>query len=82
MDPYTGNILGMAGGVGEKNANLLLNRACDTVRPPGSSIKPIAVYGPALSGLITQKPCQDAGPVIQLMAHVPETPVATTGIVP
>lgn len=64
MDPYTGNILGMAGGVGEKNANLLLNRACDTVRPPGSSIKPIAVYGPALEyGLITQETLvKDAGP--------------------
>ncbi len=64
MDPYTGNILGMAGGVGEKNANLLLNRACDTVRPPGSSIKPIAVYGPALEyGLITQETfVKDAGP--------------------
>ena len=64
MDPYTGSILGMAGGVGEKNANLLLNRACDTVRPPGSSIKPIAVYGPALEyGLITQETLvKDAGP--------------------
>jgi penicillin-binding protein 1A len=54
MDPYTGKVLAMAGGVGEKNANLILNRATDTLRAPGSSIKPLSVYGPAIEyGLIT-----------------------------
>jgi len=48
MDPYTGDIVGMAGGVGEKIGNRLYNRATDMKRPPGSSIKPIAVYAPAM----------------------------------
>ena len=55
IDPYTGNIVAMRGGVGEKNANLILNRATDTTRPPGSSIKPLSVYTPGLDlGIITQ----------------------------
>lgn len=64
MDPYTGEIVALSGGVGEKNANLLLNRATSTTRPAGSSIKPLSVYGPALEyGLITQNTLvNDAGP--------------------
>ena len=55
LDPYNGNIVAMSGGVGEKNGNLVLNRATDTTRPPGSSIKPLSVYGPAFDlGIITQ----------------------------
>ena len=54
MDPYDGRILGIAGGVGEKTINFGLNRATGTYRSPGSSIKPIASYGPAVDlGLIT-----------------------------
>ena len=54
MDPYTGEVLAMSGGVGEKNANLILNRATDSLRAPGSSFKPLAVYAPAMEyGLIT-----------------------------
>ncbi len=55
MDPYTGEIVAMSGGVGEKTGNLVLNRATDTTRAPGSSIKPLSVYTPALDlGIITQ----------------------------
>ena len=54
MDPYDGRILGLSGGVGEKTLNFGLNRATGTKRPPGSSIKPLASYGPAIDlGLIT-----------------------------
>lgn len=54
VDPYTGDIVGMAGGVGEKTVDLGMNRATDSTRPPGSAFKPIASYGPALEyGLIT-----------------------------
>ena len=54
MDPYTGEVKAMSGGVGEKNANLILNRATDTLRAPGSSFKPLSVYSPAMEyGLIT-----------------------------
>ncbi len=53
-DPYTGNIVALAGQAGEKTGNLWLNMATNSRRPPGSSIKPIAVYGPAMDyGLIT-----------------------------
>ena len=54
MNPYDGRILAIAGGVGEKTINFGLNRATGTYRSPGSSIKPIASYGPAVDlGLIT-----------------------------
>lgn len=53
IDPYTGGIKGIVGGVGEKTGNLILNRASQTLRQPGSSIKPIAVYAPAIeNGII------------------------------
>lgn len=53
-DPYTGEIKALAGGVGVKERNMLLNRATQTRRPPGSAIKPISVYAPALDiGLLT-----------------------------
>lgn len=54
MDPYTGDVLGLVGGRGEKIVNLGTNRASGSRRPPGSSIKPLSVYAPALeAGLIT-----------------------------
>ncbi|MBP3706390.1 MAG: transglycosylase domain-containing protein, partial [Clostridia bacterium] len=48
---YKGNVLGMAGGIGEKTVNLGMsgfNRATDAVRQPGSTMKPIAAYAPAI----------------------------------
>ena len=55
IDPYTGNIVALRGGVGEKNANLILNRATETTRAPGSALKPLSVYTPGLDlGIITQ----------------------------
>lgn len=54
MDPYTGEIVALSGGTGEKTTNFPLNRATNAYRSPGSSIKPIASYGPAMEyGLIT-----------------------------
>lgn len=44
----TGAIAGMQGGYGEKTVNLGTNRAVDAHRQPGSSIKPLIAYGPAL----------------------------------
>jgi penicillin-binding protein 1A len=48
MDPYTGQVKAMYGGYGEKTASNTYNRATKLERQPGSSIKPIAVYGPAI----------------------------------
>lgn len=47
MEPYTGKIVALSGGVGEKTANFALNRIYSQ-RPPGSSFKPISAYGPAV----------------------------------
>jgi len=53
-DHNTGEIKALSGGVGEKTRNMLLSRATQTRRPPGSAIKPISVYAPALDyGLLT-----------------------------
>lgn len=54
MDPYTGEVKALYGGRGEKMGDRVLNRATQTKRSPGSSIKPISVYAPAIeAGLIT-----------------------------
>ena len=54
MDPHTGDILAVAGAVGEKQGSRLQSYATDTRRPAGSCIKPLTVYAPALErGLIT-----------------------------
>ena len=55
LDPYNGDIVALTGGVGDKTINFGYNRATIAERPPGSSFKPIAAYGPAMElGLITQ----------------------------
>ncbi|MDE6892057.1 MAG: transglycosylase domain-containing protein [Lachnospiraceae bacterium] len=46
-DQHTGYVLAMVGGRGPKEASRTLNRATDSVRQPGSTFKPIAVYAPA-----------------------------------
>lgn len=43
-----GTIVGLAGGRGEKQGDRVLNLATDGVRQPGSAIKPVASYGPAM----------------------------------
>ncbi|MBQ7379935.1 MAG: transglycosylase domain-containing protein [Clostridia bacterium] len=64
IDPATGDILGVAGAVGQKNANRLQNYATDTRLPPGSAIKPLSVYAPALQrGLINWATVYDDVPL-------------------
>lgn len=64
MDPYTADVLGVVGGRGEKLSNRGLNRATQSTRPPGSAIKPIAVYAPALdAGIINYATVFDDVPV-------------------
>lgn len=48
MDPQDGRVVAMAGGIGEKEMSFTLNRATQSPRQPGSTIKPISVYAPAL----------------------------------
>ena len=55
LDPYTGEIKGLIGGLGEKTDIRGFNRATQAIRQPGSAIKPISVYGPAIDlGKITE----------------------------
>ncbi len=54
IDNETGEVVAMAGGMGPKTTSLTWNRATDSLRPPGSSIKPLAVYAPAIElGIVT-----------------------------
>jgi len=46
-DPSTGQLKAMVGGRGKKENARVLNRATQSKRQPGSTIKPIAVYAPA-----------------------------------
>lgn len=48
MDPSSGNLLGIVGGRGEKKISRGLNRATQSERQCGSSIKPISLYAYAL----------------------------------
>ena len=60
MDPYTGDVKALSGGTGEKTSSFGWNRATVAQRPAGSSVKPLATYGPAFDlGLITQSTLVD-----------------------
>lgn len=48
IDQHTGEVKVIVGGRGEKETSRSINRATNTYRSPGSTIKPLAVYGPAL----------------------------------
>ena len=51
---YSGTVLAVAGGLGEKPGNSVFNRATQAVRAPGSTMKPIATYSTAIQrNLIT-----------------------------
>ncbi len=48
IEPNTGDIVALAGGMGQKTASRIYNRAYDMKRPPGSTIKPLSVYSAAI----------------------------------
>ena len=63
IDPSTGNIVAMVGKMGEKKGNLEWNFATDT-QQPGSSIKPLTAYAPALdAGVVSPATTFDNYPV-------------------
>ena len=63
IDPYTGDVVAMAGGVGEKEGSRTQNLA-RTRQPCGSAIKPVSVYAPAIdSNVITPANVFDDYPV-------------------
>ena len=62
-DPESGYVLGCVGGMGEKSASRVLNRA-NTLRSPGSAIKPLSVYAPAIDeGIISYSSVYDDIPI-------------------
>ncbi|MBR3149927.1 MAG: transglycosylase domain-containing protein [Eubacterium sp.] len=67
---YKGRILGIVGGTGKKKANRTLNRASQSTRQPGSTIKPLSVYGPAL-----EKSLQDSDTKIYWSTPVKDAPL-------
>ncbi len=63
MDPYSGKVLAMYGGRGEKTGDRVFNRATQAHRSPGSSIKPLSVYAPGIEyGVITPYTVLDDAP--------------------
>ena len=64
IDPATGDLLALVGGRGEKTQIRGLNRATQSKRPSGSSIKPLSVYAPSIEqGLINWGTVFDDVPV-------------------
>lgn len=64
LNNETGDIAAICGGLGEKTGSLTLNRATQSTRSPGSVIKPLSVYAPALDlGLITPISVYDDTPL-------------------
>lgn len=69
VDVQNGHVKALYGGYGKKEANNTLNRASSSMmkRQPGSSIKPIVVYAPAIDlNLITPASIIDDVPVYML----------------
>ncbi|CAN4048005.1 Endolytic murein transglycosylase, partial [Dysosmobacter welbionis] len=63
IEPSTGNIVAMVGDMGPKSGNLLWNYATD-IQQPGSSIKPLTAYAPALdAGAVSPATTFDNYPV-------------------
>lgn len=50
MDQFTGEVLALNGGRGEKAGNRTFNRATDSLRQPGSVFKVLTAFAPALDG--------------------------------
>lgn len=66
IDPHSGNILGIIGGIGEKKGNRIFNYATNSKRPSGSAIKPLSVYALAIErGLVNWSSIVSDTPVNQ-----------------
>lgn len=67
---YEGRVLGIVGGTGKNTGSMLLNRASMSTRPPGSTIKPLSVYSPAL-----EKRCEDDSVQIYWSTYLNDSPL-------
>ena len=50
LNQFTGEVLAISGGRGEKKASRTFNRATDSLRQPGSVFKVLTAFAPALDG--------------------------------
>ena len=67
IDNSNGYVVAMAGKIGEKAGNRELNNATNSPRQPGSSLKPLSAYSPAIEmGLITPGTIVDDSPYMIL----------------
>lgn len=63
LDHKTGYVLGVIGGLGEKNTSLGFNRGTQAIKQTGSSMKPLAVVAPGIDkGVITAATVYDDVP--------------------
>lgn len=64
MNQYTGEVVAIEGGRGQKEGNRTLNRATNTTRQPGSTFKVLSTYLPALdsAGFTLASVQDDSGP--------------------
>ena len=64
MDPYSGKVLALVGGRGEKTASRSMNRATSTTNQPGSCFKVLSTYAPAIDscGYTLATTIDDDGP--------------------
>lgn len=76
LDYKTGHIAGLVGGRGEKTGKREFNRATQAKRQPGSTIKPLAIYGPAIEdGVITAATIiQDTPLTVDIPGSTPWSP--------
>ncbi len=83
IEPSTGNIVATVGKIGEKTGNLDWSFATTSKRQPGSSIKPLTCYAPAIdAGAVTPGTVFDNYPV-QLLNDKPwpkNSPAGYTGL--
>lgn len=64
FSPFTGKLVALVGDLGEKRGERLFNYATDMRRAPGSALKPLALFAPALEeGLITEATVFDDVPL-------------------
>ncbi len=81
-EPHTNDVLGVAGGIGVKTLNRGTNRATVDTHSPGSSIKPLSVYAPAIdAGLITYGSVIDDTPVYFTSYEVAPATATTAAVI-
>ncbi len=81
IDYAKGNVVGLVGGSGVKTTQRGLNRATQSYRQPGSTMKPLGAYGPALeNGIITiADTFDDVKTTFNVPGSGPWTPSNSTG---